>query len=87
MCYQNNVLLLFLVNARGVGIVNDVRVVLPFVVADADVHARCYETNLGVPLIVCGMVRTFVVADDCLFEPLVVEEYDTFAPELDTFLA
>ena len=63
MCYQNNVLLLFFVNARGVGIVNDVRVILSFVVADADVHARCNETNLGVPLIVCGVVRAFVVAD------------------------
>lgn len=87
MCYQNNVLLLLFVNARGVGIVNDVRVILPFVVADADVHARCYETNLGVPLIFGRVIRTFIESDDCLFEPLVVEEYDTFAPELNTFLA
>ena len=87
MCYQNKVLLFFFVNARWVGIVNDVRVILPFVVADADVHARCHKARLGVQLIFGRVIRTFVESDDCLFEPLVVEEYDTFAPELDTFLA
>ena len=74
-------------NARGVGIVNDIRVVLPFVVADANVHARCNETRLGVPLIVRRMIRAFVVTDDSFFEPFVVKENDTFTPELDPFLA
>lgn len=80
-------LMLFIVNARGVGIVNDVLVILPFVAAQAEVHARCHiATSLGVELVNNGVIAACILAYNGLFETFVVEIHDAFAPKLDTFL-
>ena len=81
-------LMLFIVNVRGVGIVNDVLVILPFVAAQAEVHARRHiATSLGVELVNNGVIAACILAYNGLFEAFVVEIHDAFAPKLDTFLA
>lgn len=80
-------LMLLIVNARGVGIVNDVLVILPFVAAQAEVHARRHVARLGVELVNNGVIAACILANNGLFESFVVEIHDAFAPKLDTFLA